>query len=32
MPSAGFELMIPAIERLQTYVLELAATEIGYIK
>jgi hypothetical protein len=29
MPSAGIELAIPAIERLQTYALDNTATWIG---
>jgi len=29
MPSAGFKLMIPAIEQLKTYALDLTATRIG---
>ena len=29
MPSAGFKLAVPAIERLQTYALESTATGIG---
>ena len=29
MPPAGFENAIPTSERLQTYALDLAATEIG---
>jgi hypothetical protein len=29
MPSAGFELAIPAIKRPQTYALDSAATGIG---
>jgi hypothetical protein len=30
MPSAEFELGIPAIERLQTYALDCTATEIDF--
>ena len=30
MPSAGFELAIPAIKRRQTYALDRTATRIGW--
>ena len=31
MPSAGFEPAIPAMDRLQTYVLDRTVTTIGYV-
>ena len=31
MPSAGFETAIQAIKRLQTYVIDSAATKIGVV-
>jgi len=32
MPRAGFELVIPAIERLQIYALDCAVAGIGFTK
>jgi len=31
MPSAGLELAIPTVERLQTYALDLTATGVGIL-
>jgi hypothetical protein len=32
MPSAGFEPVTPATKRPQTYALDNAATEVGYLR